>query len=333
MRTLSPAPERVCSSGGALSVGSFRGSLPAVDLSPLGKGKLHRLAHHKRWVYLAIATDEVFVAAAVVNLGYIGSGFAFAIDRTQRGMLVDTSILAPPVLCTVSDAVAPACQARISLLGDRIELTREAGEQEYTLRIELPKLSVYARVEAPADPPAISAVASLGGGLGSATEKRALLPVRGGATIGGRHVSLAGGVAGYDYTHGYLRRHTAWRWAFAMGRAESGERVAFNLVQGFMADAECAVWVDDAIYPVGEATIISDANAPERPWRVTTSCGALELEFEPTGVHAEHKNLGLVRSRFIQPAGTFTGTLRLPGREPMELREVFGVTEDQDVVW
>ena len=45
----------------------------------------------------------------------------------------------------------------------------------------------------------------------AATEKRVLMPVVGEAVAAGKHYDLDGGLAGLDYTNGYLARHTAWR--------------------------------------------------------------------------------------------------------------------------
>jgi hypothetical protein len=49
-------------------------------------------------------------------------------------------------------------------------------------------------------------------------------------------------------------------------------------------------------------------------------------------MHSHRTNLGLVKSRFVQPAGAFSGSVRVAGRE-LELKDVLGVTEDQDSLW
>jgi hypothetical protein len=169
--------------------------------------------------------------------------------------------------------------------------------------------------------------------LFNATEKMVLLPSVGEVIAGGRHYSLEGGLGGLDFTCGFLARKTAWRWAFALGRARSAQRVAFNLVQGFVGPAECAVWVDGEIYPVSGGVVTYDEKDPWKPWHVRTEGGELDLRFEPGALHAEEHDFRVVASRFIQPAGSFSGTVRLPGRDPLELDRVLGVVEDQEVVW
>ncbi len=180
--------------------------------------------------------------------------------------------------------------------------------------------------------PAITAIAPLGGaGLLDVTEKRTLLEASGGAIIDGEHRSLDGAVAGYDHTSGIMARRTAWHWAFLLGRAASGERVALNLVEGFAGEAECAVWVDGDLFPLGEGRFTFDAQQPLRPWRVTAG-GNVDLGFLPGAAHVERRNLGIVSSRFIHPIGVFAGTIEVGGQR-LVIERALGVTEDQDVTW
>ena len=67
-----------------------------------------------------------------------------------------------------------------------------------------------------------------------------------------------------------------------------------------------------------------------RPWRLTAD--GIDLTFEPGGLHAQSTNLLVVKSRFVQPVGTFTGTVRVGGRD-VRVVGLPGVVEDQDVLW
>jgi hypothetical protein len=72
-------------------VGSYRGGLPRIDLRPLAPGALARLLQLKRWTYVALVSDEVFIAVAVVRLGYVANTFAFVFEKATGRMLVDRS--------------------------------------------------------------------------------------------------------------------------------------------------------------------------------------------------------------------------------------------------
>jgi hypothetical protein len=194
-------------------------------------------------------------------------------------------------------------------------------------------VDVHARLESSAAPPAISAVALIPGGVVCTTEKRLLLAVKGEATVLGRSIPLDGALAGYDYTHGLLARRTTWRWGFALGRAQSGERVGLNLVEGYVGEGECALWLDGELVPLAEGRFTFDAARPLDPWRVRTADGAVDLTFSPGAAHSDHTNLGVIASRFVQPVGVYSGTIRVPDGRVLVVDGVLGVTEDQDMLW
>jgi hypothetical protein len=331
MRTLAAPPASILDPEGAAQLGSYRGALPRVNLAE--PAVLSRIIRHKRWIYAAIASGDLLVAAAVVKLGYVSKCFAFVMHKRAGRIIVDHSSLAPPFSAFVGDSAGEGCEARFRFGSLAVHLERLRGMSDYALEIRAPDLIVVARLGTAAAPSPISAVARLGDGLTSVTEKRALLSVEGEAVIQGERRSLDGGLGGLDYSQGNLPRHTLWRWAFALGRARSGEKVGLNLVEGFVGEAECAAWVDGELYPLGEGRFTFDGARPDAPWQVRTEDGSTDLELEVLGVHAERTNLGLVASRFIQTAGTFRGKLEIEGKGILELEDVLGVTEDQDALW
>jgi hypothetical protein len=335
-RTFSPAPDAVVDPvSGLPRFGSYVGAVPFVDLAALAGGTLRRIAREKRWMYVAVAAEDLFVAMAIVRFGYAATVFAYALDARAMRMIASKSVLGPPGFCHVADRMGAGGLASFRFARANARIERPAHSSSYFIDADLGDFSLHAALDSSSAPPAITAIAAVGPGrdaLVNTTEKRALLAVTGELTIGGRRRSLAGGLGGYDYTHGLLARRTAWRWAFGMGRARSGERVAFNLVQGFVGEPECAAWVDGEVFPLREGRFGFDPDSPLSSWRIGAADGALDLRFTPGGMHSERKNLGLVSSSFVQPAGVYEGTLRVGGRE-LVLDRVLGVTEDQDSLW
>ena len=288
-------------------------------------------------MYVAIATDDLYLAIAVVRLGYVANAFAFAFDKRKMRMSVDHSALGPTFACDVGDTASEGCVAMFRL-GKKtsILVRRSHASTTYSVEVRVPDLEVHAQLESATSPPAITAIAHIGGAasrLVNTTEKRALLDVRGHAVVRGERRSLDGALAGYDYTHGLLARRTKWRWAWLLGRAKSGERIGMNLVEGFVGEAECAVWIEGDVFPLAEGRFEFDVARPLEPWRVRTADDGVDLRFSPGGMHADDTNLGVVASRFVQPAGVFAGTIRVDGRSPLELDGVLGVTEDQEALW
>lgn len=328
MRTLSKAPSAfVDPATGAPAFGSYEGPLPRVDLG--GRALATRALRRKKWLYVGVASEELWISLAVVRMGYGASAFAFVLDLGSRRMLFDRALLAPPGTAEVTDdAGADGVLARFGFGRTRIAVERSGARCD--LRARSPGLEFDLGWDESDAPPAVAAIAELGPTLASATEKRALARARGDVVVGGRRASLAGAFAGYDYTQGLMPRRTRWNWAFAMGRAKSGEPVGLNLVRGFVGEAECALFHDGRVHPIGEPRFDFDAAHPERPWRLEAD--GVDLTFEVGGVHAQRKNLGLVQTRFLQPAGVFRGSCRIDGRD-VELDGVPGVVEDQDVRW
>lgn len=331
-RTLDPAPDSAIDPAtGAPRYGSYRGSIPAVDLRALTPSPLTRIARHKHWLYVTASTDAVFVAVAVVRLGYSATAFTYVYDAKAGKILAHASRIGPTLACDVTDD-ARGVRARFALGASRFAVEKDP-DGSLSLTVRVGEVTVDARLDASAAPPPITAVARVPGGVVDVTEKRALLAARGRVAVGAREFSLDGGVGGFDLTQGVLARHTVWRWAFALGRTVEGVPFGMNLVRGFAGEAECALWIGDALVPVGEGIIAYDRDDPRAPWRVRTECGAVDLTFTPRDFHREEKRLVVVSSRFVQGVGAYEGVVRAPGRDPLAIAGVLGVTEDQDTRW
>jgi hypothetical protein len=283
-------------------------------------------------MYVAIASEDTFVALCVIRFGYAASAFAFAYDTRRGRMLVDRSSMAAPFACDVGDAAGEGCIASYRAGRARVTIVRNAGESAYAVDARLPDFELRARLEAKSAPPAITAIARLPHHLLSTTEKRTLLVAKGDAVLAGERRALDGALAGYDYTNGMLARHTAWNWAFLLGRAKTGERVGLNLVQGFVGEPECAAWIDGDVLPLAEGRFVFDRKRPMAPWRVSTADGAVDLSFLPGGLHSEHQNLGVVATHFVQPVGAYSGKIHAGGRQ-LEIDGALGVVEDQKARW
>ncbi len=345
---LPPVPAAVADGSGAPRFGTYAGELPRVDLTALGGRWAVRAAlrpfKRKRWYYTFVATPEVALVTAVVDVGYGSNAFAYAYDLQARRLLADVSMMGLPGLTAVGDCPGEGAQARFDTLGARLRLRREQGDDAFRLQGEVAdarsgsgpfRWDTQLRTQGAA--PALTVVAPVpADGRVNVTQKRGALVAQGALEAGGRRYSLEGGVGGMDYTHGYLARHTAWRWAFFAGRLEDGTPVSLNLVEGFNDGTgeanENALWVGEQLYPLARARFTYTKEDLLQPWKVATEDGAVQLDFEPLHVHREDRDLKLMVSRFAQPLGFFTGTLRAGGRT-LHVQQLPGVTEDQDMRW
>ena len=152
------------------------------------------------------------------------------------------------------------------------------------------------------------------------TRKQGGVPATGTVVLGDGRARPIAATAIIDDTAAYYRRHTRWRWCAGVGIAVDGRPVAWNLVEGVNDPphhSERTLWVD------GEPCEVPPVSIDPALDRV----GDLRFAAEATRAHAQ--NLLVLRSRYRQPFGTFSGTL--PGGP--RLAAGYGVMEDHDVFW
>lgn len=283
--------------------------LPAPEQPAVGAGAprlplLSGLRPLKRWRYAAAFGPDLMLCAGSARIGPL-----------------------PQRWWAVAEPGAPLRQ-RASVGSAGLTLTNPSGPGDGTARTRLTIDSSNAEVDlvisiSPSVAEPIEVVSPSGGGW-IWTRKQAGLVAAGTVDLGGRRrpVELR---AVIDDSVGYHARHTAWRWSTGVGRARSGERVAWNLVSGVHdgpSASERTVWVEGKPAEVGEARFSDDLAAVEIG-------GDGRLDFEPWSAREHSMSLLLVRSRYRQPFGAFTGTL--PGG--LALLEGYGVMEEHDVLW
>jgi hypothetical protein len=159
------------------------------------------------------------------------------------------------------------------------------------------------------------------------TRKQGGLAARGAVALGRDRFEVEARAV-IDDTAAYYERHTTWLWSAGVGATEDGRAVAWNLVTGVNDPAQSSertVWVDGVAREPGPARFEADLSG------VSFGDGVHggTLRFTAEATREANENKLVVRSRYRQPFGTFSGTLG-PG---LELAEGFGVMEDHDVHW
>jgi hypothetical protein len=157
------------------------------------------------------------------------------------------------------------------------------------------------------------------------TRKRAGLTFAGSVVLDGVERPLvAPGII--DDSSGYHARHTEWSWSAGVGTTEAGAALAWNLVTGVHdapTGSERAIWVDGQ--PYEPPPVQFDLALTE----VTSADGSVALRCAHEAVRQRDDNLLLMRSRYVQPFATFTGTLP----NGLRVAEGYGVMERHDVFW
>lgn len=327
---MNPAPATVVVAGSPAH-GRYAGRIARIDWAPLKPrpGWLWRRLHHKRWHYVGLGNEAVFIGVAIVDLGWTATAFAYLFDRAERRLRADWRQDGLPGLqARVSDEPLAGAHAWFRGPGARLDL-RHQPDDSLMLSIDARPLSLRARLDLAAMAPPLLAVGPIAGGLAHATQKTSALPVEGWAEAEGRRFALDGACAALDASNGLLARDTAWRWASAHRPG-----LGFNLQQGYFGGQENLLWLDGQPIALGAAQFEFDAARPLRPWRVRTDDGLLDLVVTPEGLRQDHRDLGLAASAYVQPIGCFAGQVRAAAGAPArEVQGLLGVTEDHRSRW
>jgi hypothetical protein len=188
------------------------------------------------------------------------------------------------------------------------------------VEVEARRVRVRGVLDLELSPPSGVEVVSPNGRSYVWTMKVAPVHVRGTVTAGGQTFEVDGDDGFVDHSAGYHERHTVWKWSAGLGRAVDGRAVAWNLVDGVhdrLVNSERTVWIDGLAQEVPPQEFADDLS------RVG------DLEFREWSVRESNRNLLVMRNRYRQPFGEFSGTL--PGG--LVLAEGHGVMEEHDVLW
>lgn len=299
--------------------------------------RLRQTLSHKKWHFVGLATEKVFLAGAIVDCSYAGNAFFCVVDLETGTTMKNLSFLGVPRLnLSVNDRPDAGAMAWLRQPGVRFELWRPVRSAKYRLVVETKDLEVEATFDTRTAPEPLKVIGNPVNKLVAFTQKTNLLDASGKLRVNGRKMHLDGALGGLDFTAGFFPRITEWRWGFAMGKLKSGDRLGFNLAHGnnLGGKNENALWLGDKLYRLGEVQFFFDRKNVVAQWKLKTEDGLLDLTFTPKGLHREDRELLIVRSRFAQVLGLYSGTIKNPETgEILEIENLPGIAEDQRVKW
>lgn len=344
-----PAPERLVDDEGRLvRVGVFAGAAHRANLDEL-RLRLRGLVlpdvlarlRLKEWQHFALILPDLFVGVAIVNIGYMQTSWCHVVERaTGRAFEHKRTGLALDL--RVARELA-GDRTHVAARGYRIEVENEAVSR-HRVRIEIdagrgrPAVRAALSCISPQEVSPLAVVMPAGSPEHPAYTVKLPLQLEGTLALGEREARITPGaaVALLDVHKAFYPRHTFWYWATFAGRDRLGRLIAANLTRNVNRDDaevnENCIWCDGRIEHLGPARFELDRAHVLAPWRIRSEDGGAELTFTPRGERSENLRLGLVRSVFHQPHGTFAGTLRFAG-ETIPVDDLFGVCEDHDSLW
>lgn len=281
-----------------------------------------RRGRRRRWSYVGAGSPDAMVGAAIVDLGFASTAFAWCMVDGQVQQWQARGL--PWVAARLGRHAATAARFRG---GGGSVVIGAHGDLDLDVPVDGGRMQARVRLEP--DQPAVCVTPTPHGGWNSTQKvsgERARIRVR----TPSAQVGTDGG-AWRDWTVGGQDRDTAWRWAAAAGRAADGRRVGINASTGMNGVVgEDVVWWDGVPHALTVTALGPTTPRLSRDWRVAGPGWALDADV--AGVRAANENLLVVRSRYVQPIGTFTGTLPDPGGRAVPVTLV-GVTEDHEAHW
>jgi hypothetical protein len=255
---------------------------------------LHRGRPLKRWRYVGVFGERLMLCAGVAFVAGLPQTWWAVWDRRREALRSRTRFARPLRYVSMSD-------------GGHVVI------RDGTVRADL-VVTPGAPVE----------TASAHGLAWIWTRKQAGVRVSGRVVVDGEEIRIDD-LGCLDESAGYHARSTAWKWSAGVGALTDGRGVGWNLVTG-VHDAETrserTVWIDGQPVETAPVTFASDLSG------VTFRDGSA-LTFAAEATRSRHDDLLLFKSDYVQPFGTFVGTLE----GGLELAWGRGGMEHHSVLW
>ena len=169
------------------------------------------------------------------------------------------------------------------------------------------------------------------------TQKLAGVPCRGQvfSHLGDFDCEQIRATASLDWTAGYLRRNCYWNWVCLGAVLSDGRQLGLNGACGVNETSytENCLWLDGQLYKLDSIIFEYDREDMHKPWHIRSGDRQLDVMFYPEGNLAERNNFLIMASNFQQMFGRFEGLIQLHGQDALNIKDIFGFTEEHFARW
>lgn len=284
---------------------------------------------YKQFQFVSIVTEKYIIGVAIADIRYLASGFCYVFD-TETHELVEQQWLKP--LNMGYQTQPSSWNSQAYLANDAIQFKIEHGLWHIQLSTDLIQADLRLKPESESLPLMLCTPTAYSGW--TYTQKHNALAVQGEMSVKGQPQELTNAVAGYDFSAGYMRRETSWRWASINHHSEN-KRIGLNFAAGVNETGHCenVIWIDGERYLMPPVQFVFSRLHQEASWRITSQDKRIDLIFKPKNQRSEKKNFWFLKSNFRQFVGYFSGYLIDGNGIKHELEEVMGLTEDHYAKW
>ena len=284
---------------------------------------------YKQFQFVSIVTEKYIIGVAIADIRYLASGFCYVFD-TETHELVEQQWLKP--LNMGYQTQPSSWNSQAYLANDAIQFKIEHGLWHIQLSTDLIQADLRLKPESESLPLMLCTPTAYSGW--TYTQKHNALAIQGQMSVKGQPQDLSNAVAGYDFSAGYMRRETSWRWASINHRRED-KSIGLNLAAGVNETGNCenVIWIDGERHLMPPVHFEFSRMHQEASWRITSQDKRIDLIFKPKNQRSEKKNFWFLKSNFRQFVGYFSGYLIDENGIKHELDEVMGLTEDHYAKW
>ncbi|AZG74417.1 DUF2804 domain-containing protein [Shewanella livingstonensis] len=333
------APEKLINANGQPVFGLFDGIVDSLNVNQFAYSTVMDkqasiMAKHfnfKQFQFVNIITPHYIVALAIADIRYVANGFCYLYD-IRANKLTQTQWLTPFGL---------GCKLSGSPKRGRAEIGRKSKgividiiDGQWHVEINLAYIQANLRIQpAPLSLP-ISLCTPTGYNGWTYTQKHNGLSVAGQLTIHHEPQPLQYALAGYDFSAGFMRRETSWRWASINAQTDEGI-IGLNLAAGVneTGQTENVMWINGERHLLGGAQFDFNRHSQQDGWYITTNDGQVDLHFRPLNQRSEKLNLLWLKNNFRQYIGYFSGVICDNNGNQYRLKNQLGLTEDHFAKW
>ncbi|NVD08690.1 DUF2804 domain-containing protein [Vibrio sp. JPW-9-11-11] len=285
--------------------------------------------HYKQFQFVSVFTDRYVIGVALADIRYLVSGFCYVYDK-HNDTLVEQNWLRP--FSITSHMSASSFDGTSSIAGGAIRFDIHQGV--WRVGVNAPQVQCDILIKPPTTHQPLALCTPTGYSGWTYTQKHNALAVGGQLRIQGKEVDLSQARAGYDFSAGYMRRETSWRWASISATCDAVS-LGLNLAAGVneTGGSENTLWIDGRRHLLSPVHFHYKRDERHQPWRITSQDGRIDLTFVPLNLRSEKLNLGVLKSNFRQFIGHFSGEITDSDGITHHLDHVVGLTEDHFAKW
>ena len=332
-----PAPHSLIDSNGQPTIGHFDGipkhlNIEKFDYRNAMDAKANpwqKHFHYKQFQFVSIVTETHIIGVAIADIRYLSSAFCYVYD-IQNNELEEGSWLRS--LGFDKQVTSSPFEGTTNIAGQSIVFDIENGQWKVSLNTKLIKGKICLEPESDSLPMAMCSPTGYSGW--TYTQKHNALKVTGSLEINQQPISLEQARTGYDFSAGYMRRETSWRWA-SINSLAGQKSIGLNLAAGVNETGTCenVLWVDGSRHLLNPVHFMFNRDDIDRPWTITSQDGRINLTFTPINQRSEKLNLWVLKSNFRQFIGHFSGSIQDNDGIIHQLENVLGLTEDHFARW